>query len=58
MSEEIEKRKKEHIETVLYKDVSGKGITNGFDRYYFEHVALPEIDFDQIDLKYIKPFLK
>jgi len=46
----IEGRKREHIETVLNADVSAKGVTAGFERYFFEHVALPEIDLDAVDL--------
>ena len=49
MSGDIEGRKREHIDTVLNEDVDAKGITTGFERLYFEHVALPEIDFDEID---------
>jgi isopentenyl-diphosphate delta-isomerase len=45
-----ENRKREHIETVLAENVAAKGVTSGFDRYFFEHVALPEIDLDAIDL--------
>lgn len=46
----IEGRKREHIDTVLTKDVSAKGVTAGFERYFFEHVALPEIDLDAVDM--------
>ena len=46
----IEGRKREHIETVLNEDVSAKGVTSGFDRFFFEHVALPELDLDRVDL--------
>ena len=49
MDNKIEARKREHIETVLQKDVSSKGITTGFEDLYFEHVALPEIDFNTVD---------
>ena len=45
-----ERRKREHIETVLAENVSAKGVTSGFNRYFFEHSALPEIDLDAIDL--------
>ena len=45
----IEGRKREHIDTVLNEDVSSKGVTSGFEAYYFEHVALPEIDLNAVD---------
>ena len=45
-----EKRKREHIETVLNSDVSAKGITTGFDRYFFDHIAVPEINLSEINL--------
>ena len=47
---QTEARKQEHLTTVLKNDVSAKGIRNGFETYTFEHCALPEIDFDDIDL--------
>lgn len=46
---DIEGRKREHIDTVLTEDVASKGVTTGFERYAFEHVALPEIDLDAVD---------
>ena len=49
MDNNIEDRKREHLEMVLNKDVSAKGITTGFADYFFEHVALPEIDFNTVD---------
>lgn len=45
----IESRKKDHLDIVLNKDVGSKGITTGFEQYAFDHVALPELDLDQID---------
>lgn len=47
---DIESRKREHIEIVLDRDVSAKGVTTGFEHYAFEHNALPELDLDGIDL--------
>jgi isopentenyl-diphosphate delta-isomerase len=44
------KRKNEHIKIALHKDVAGKRVTSGFERYRFVHQALPEIDFEQISL--------
>lgn len=45
-----ENRKREHIETVLNADVAAKGITTGFERFFFEHQALPELSLDAVDL--------
>jgi isopentenyl-diphosphate delta-isomerase len=45
-----ERRKREHIETVLNADVGAKGVTTGFERFFFEHRALPELHLDEIDL--------
>jgi isopentenyl-diphosphate delta-isomerase len=50
MTGSTENRKREHIETVLSENVGAKGVTPGFERFFFEHVALPELDLDQIDL--------
>jgi len=50
MTGQTESRKREHIETVLNEDVGAKGVSTGFEAYQFEHVALPEIDLDAIDL--------
>jgi isopentenyl-diphosphate delta-isomerase len=50
MNDATESRKREHIETVLREDVGAKGITTGFERFFFEHQALPELSLDQIDL--------
>ena len=50
MSGDIEARKREHIDTVLGQDVSAKGVSTGFERFFFEHAALPEIDLDAVDL--------
>ena len=45
-----EVRKLEHIETVLKADVVAKGVTTGFEKFSFEHCAMPEVDLDRIDL--------
>ena len=50
MSGDIEARKREHIDTVLGEDVSGKGVSTGFGRFFFEHAASPELDLGSIDL--------
>ncbi|MBN2910892.1 type 2 isopentenyl-diphosphate Delta-isomerase [Polycladomyces sp. WAk] len=44
------KRKAEHIEIVLHREVTGRGITTGLERYRFRHEALPEINFKDISL--------
>jgi isopentenyl-diphosphate delta-isomerase len=41
-------RKAEHIRLALDRKMQLEG--NFFDRYHFEHVALPEIDLDSIDV--------
>ncbi|MBD3917706.1 type 2 isopentenyl-diphosphate Delta-isomerase [Paenibacillus sp. PR3] len=45
------KRKGEHIRICLQEDVEGEGISSGFDRYRFEHNALPELRFNSISLE-------
>jgi isopentenyl-diphosphate Delta-isomerase len=50
MTGSTEDRKRQHIDTVLNEDVAAKGVSSGFERYFFEHVALPELDLDSIDL--------
>lgn len=46
----ISERKQDHLDIVLQQDVSAKGIRTGFERFFFEHVALPELHLDHIDL--------
>ena len=47
---QTQQRKKEHLEICLDTErVSGASRT-GFDRYYFVHNALPELDIDELDL--------
>ena len=48
-TETIETRKADHIDIVLNQNVNAKGVTTGFERYFFEHNALPELDLDEID---------
>ncbi|GAE93457.1 isopentenyl-diphosphate delta-isomerase [Gracilibacillus boraciitolerans JCM 21714] len=50
MTDSIHQRKSEHIELSLTEGALGENITNGFDSYHFRHNALPEIDFNDIDL--------
>ncbi len=42
-------RKSDHIKIVLEKDVKS-ALTNGFEKYQFEHNSLPELDLNQVDL--------
>ncbi len=46
----IGKRKSEHIQIALNRDVSGRKITTELEKYRFLHQALPEIDFSEISL--------
>jgi len=48
VSEDIQKRKREHLE-ISTSSVAQTGVA-GFDSYRFIHNALPEIDFDEVDL--------
>jgi len=48
-SEKIKNRKDQHIRLCLEKDVTST-ISNGFDRYRLVYNALPEINFDDIDI--------
>ena len=44
------RRKSEHIHIVLHESVNSS-LLNGFEKYQFEHQALPEIDLAEVDLK-------
>ena len=46
----ISRRKKEHLDIVLNKNVSFISKTTGFEKYDFIHYALTEIDLNKIDL--------
>ena len=46
---QTEARKLDHLDIVLNRDVAAKGVTTGFERYFFEHEALPELHLDEID---------
>src|SRR4029079_15222363 len=50
MASETDRRKREHIDTVLSQDVRAKGVTTGFERFQFDHVALPELALGDVDL--------
>jgi isopentenyl-diphosphate delta-isomerase len=43
-------RKQNHVEICLHDDVAFRGKTTGFERFAFEHDALPELSFSDIDL--------
>ncbi len=45
-----ERRKEEQLRVCLNNDVQAVGITTGFEWYRFTHQALPEIDWQEIDL--------
>ena len=49
-SNDTSRRKSEHIHIVLSKPVNSS-LLNGFEKYQFEHQALPEIDLADVDLK-------
>jgi isopentenyl-diphosphate Delta-isomerase len=47
----IQTRKADHLRICLDETVQCKGITNGLERYRFEHCCLPELDYDEISLE-------
>ena len=47
---DIARRKADHIDVVLQKDVGFARLTAGFDHIRFTHCALPELSLDEIDL--------
>lgn len=49
MSEDVVQRKLDHLNTVLNQDVSSKSTTK-FEHVHFEHNALPEINFNKVDV--------
>lgn len=44
------RRKQEQLDIALSRDVAAGGITAGFEDYYFEHRALPELDLAAVDI--------
>jgi len=44
-------RKREHVDVVLHKDVGFRSKTTGFERWEFEHNALPELNFSEINTR-------
>jgi len=49
-SNNTQNRKSDHIRINLEKDVHS-GLTNGFEKYFFIHNALPELDLQKIDTR-------
>jgi isopentenyl-diphosphate delta-isomerase len=49
-SNDTSKRKTEHIQIVLHEMVNSS-VSNGFEKYQFEHQALPEIDLADVEIK-------
>lgn len=47
----ITRRKNDHLDIVLNPPSDQKIIASGFERWRFEHCALPELDLDAIDLR-------
>lgn len=45
------KRKDEHISICLERDVQSDDITTGFEKWRFKHNALPEINFEDINIE-------
>jgi isopentenyl-diphosphate delta-isomerase len=43
-------RKHSHVEICLHNDIGFNGKTTGFERMEFEHDALPELSFSEIDI--------
>jgi len=48
---EIQSRKQDHIDIVLNRDVGFPDVTTGFEKYRFDHVALPELALDAVSLE-------
>ncbi|MEM7593108.1 MAG: alpha-hydroxy-acid oxidizing protein, partial [Cyanobacteria bacterium P01_A01_bin.83] len=44
-------RKADHLRICLEDDVQFPSLTNGFNRYRFQHSCLPELDLDEIDIQ-------
>jgi isopentenyl-diphosphate Delta-isomerase len=50
LAQETQSRKADHLRVCLEEDVQCR-VTSGLDRYRFTHACLPELDYDEIDLK-------
>ena len=46
-----ERRKADHIRINLEEDVTFEQLTTGFERYFFLHRALPELDLHEVDTR-------
>ena len=44
-------RKADHLRICLEEDVQFRKLTNGLDKYRFNHSCLPELDFEEVNLK-------
>ena len=44
-----QRRKVEHIRINLEEDVQSKGVSSGLERYRLVHMALPELDLNEVD---------
>ncbi|WP_110876773.1 type 2 isopentenyl-diphosphate Delta-isomerase [Franconibacter helveticus] len=51
MKEELIQRKNDHLDIVLDPARATNKVTTGFERWRFEHCALPELDLDNINLE-------
>ena len=43
-------RKADHLRICLEDDVQFRALTNGLDKYRFEHTCLPELDLSEVDI--------
>lgn len=50
MSDTHEERKEAQLRVCLQEDVEAPNVRTGFERYRFDHQALPDLDLDEIDL--------
>jgi len=51
MTDEISKRKREHLQIVHDQKVNFREQTSGFEHFHFVHNALPEIDLEEVDTR-------